>query len=100
MKIFWSDRAISDLAEIRDYIAEDSPAAAGRVLERIFSVVENLALFPDQGRQVPEAEDLPDVRELLVDSYRVIYRRRSSEVEVASVVHARRDLPRIDPRPW
>lgn len=34
----------------------------------------------------------PDLRELIVDSYRVIYRLRSERVDVLAIVHGSRDL--------
>jgi plasmid stabilization system protein ParE len=40
---------------------------------------------------VPEFDD-DSIRELLVYSYRVIYRVEGSEVIIAAVVHGKRDL--------
>ncbi len=100
MKIDWSDRAVADLAEIRDYIAEDSETNAIALLERLFAAVENLEIFPDQGRRVPEAPELPELRELLAGNYRVIYRRQAKRVEVVLVIHGSRDLAGLDPKPW
>jgi plasmid stabilization system protein ParE len=48
---------------------------------------------------VPEAPELPDVRELLIDPYRVIYRRRGERVEIVMIIHGRRNL-RLVARPW
>jgi len=94
MKIEWSDRAVSDLAEIRAYIAEDSESNAIAFLERLFEAVNHLEIFPDHGRRVPEA---PELRELLVADYRIIYRRHTERVEIVLVIHGRRDLGRIEP---
>ena len=100
MKIVWSDRAIADLTEIRNYIAEDSEANAIAFLGRLFEAVETLETFPGQGRRVPEAPDLTKVRELLVGNYRIVYRKRSEWIEIVLVVHGRRDLSRLEPTPW
>ena len=43
--------AYTDLEEIADYIAADSPDAAGRVIEKIFDAIEALVLFPHQGHR-------------------------------------------------
>lgn len=100
MKITWSDRAVADLTEIRDHIAEDSEANAIGLIERLLNAVEYLEIFPDQGRRVPEAPELPDLRELLVDNYRIVYRRQAERVEIVLVIHGRRDLAGMVPKPW
>ncbi|HEY2115527.1 MAG TPA: type II toxin-antitoxin system RelE/ParE family toxin [Candidatus Angelobacter sp.] len=43
------------------------------------------------GREVPEFQD-PELRELLVYSYRIIYRVGTDEVLIASVIHGKRSL--------
>jgi len=50
-----------------------------------------LARFPRSGRKVPEFDD-ENVRELIVYSYRVIYRVQKDEIVVAAVVHGKRNL--------
>lgn len=100
MRIDWSDRAIADLSEIRDYIAEDSESRAVTFLQRLFSAIEHLEHFPDSGRRVPEAPELPELRELLVEKYRVVYRRLAHRVEMVLIVHGQRDLAGTDPKPW
>ncbi len=97
MKVRWSDRAIADLAEIRDFIAEDSERHATALMERLITAAENLEIFPDRGRRVPEA---PELRELLVSNHRIMYRRMSDVVEVVLVIDGRRDFPSLDPKPW
>jgi plasmid stabilization system protein ParE len=41
--------ALTDLDGIREYIAEDSPDAADRVITEIFDGIRALVPFPDQG---------------------------------------------------
>lgn len=50
-----------------------------------------LAKFPRAGRKVPEFDD-ENVRELVVYSYRLIYRLQDDEVVIAAVIHGRRTL--------
>jgi plasmid stabilization system protein ParE len=49
---------------------------------------------------VPEAPELPELRELLVGSYRVIYRRQANRVEIVLVIHGRRNLAGLEPKRW
>jgi addiction module RelE/StbE family toxin len=93
-KLIWSPQALRDLEAIRDYIAADSPRYAALVVERIVVGVERLRDFPESGRVVPERNS-PEIREVIVRSYRVVYRLRAGVVEIATVFRASRMLPEI-----
>jgi len=90
-RVVWARRASQDLEAIASYIAADSPAYASIVLKRIVHLSKTLTRFPRSGRKVPEFEN-ENIRELLVYSYRVIYRIEGSEVTIAAVIHGKRDL--------
>jgi addiction module RelE/StbE family toxin len=95
----WTEPAVADLENIQDYIARDSAEYADAVVERLMLSVEQLQSFPASGRVVPEAKDRR-VRELLVESYRVIYRVKKGAVQILTIVHGARDLARMKPKPW
>jgi len=90
-RIVWSRRAAQDLGSIAEYIAADSPAYAGVVLKNIVNQTRILARFPQAGRKVPEFDD-ENVRELVVYSYRIIYRLQEDEVLIVAVIHGKRIL--------
>jgi addiction module RelE/StbE family toxin len=92
-KIAWTSRALGDLRKIHDYIAEDSARYAQAQIESIRSAVLRLSEFPSIGRCVPEFIHLT-YRELIVGSYRVIYRleNQKEQVLIMSIVHGRRLL--------
>lgn len=90
-KIRWSNDAIEDLKEICRFIALDSPYYAKIFNDRIFEVVENLKLFPEMGRWVPES-DVPKARELIYKSYRIIYQNKGDYLEIITIIHGSRLL--------
>ena len=90
-RIVWSSRAAQDLDSITEYIAADSPAYAGVVLKNIVNQTRMLARFPQAGRKVPEFDD-ENVRELVVYSYRIIYRLQNDEALIVAVIHGKRVL--------
>ena len=92
--IIWSPSALHDLESIRAYVAEDSVRYAELVIGRIISSVERLGNFPESGRVVPEL-NRPDIREVIVNPYRVVYRYRAGTVEIATVFRASRLLPAL-----
>jgi plasmid stabilization system protein ParE len=97
VKVVWSRRALLDVEHIRDYIAQDSPAYAQPFIERLLYTTRNLASFPLSGRPMPEADN-PNIREVIYQGYRIIYRIGSGNIEIAMVVHGSRDLSQFDGR--
>lgn len=78
-------------ARDREYIAKDSPLYADVFVDRLIGSAERLQEFPRSGRIVPEYAD-PDIREVIVGSYRIVYRLRGGAVEIATVFHSARPL--------
>jgi len=87
----WSRPARMDLKQIHDYIAEDSRYYAKKVVQTIVEKTEELMVFPEIGRIVPEIDD-PNIRELFVYSYRLIYEITPNGIEILAVMHGRRDF--------
>ena len=87
----WSRPARMDLKQIHDYIATDSRYYAKKVVQTIVEKTEELMDFPEIGRTVPEIDD-PNIRELFVYSYRLIYEITADEIEILAVIHGRRDF--------
>lgn len=67
----WTEPAVVDLENIRDYVAKDSTEYAGALVERLILSAERLKSFPESGRLGPEAPTAK-VREVLVSGYRSI----------------------------
>ena len=100
MKIEWSARSRTDLKELKNYIGHDSPYYARRFIARIITSVEKLADFPDIGREVPEAGERENVRELIFQGYRIIYLHQPDHVYIVTVIHGSRDLSGMENKPW
>lgn len=90
-KIKWSKDSIVDLKEICQFIALDSPYYARIFSDRVFEMVEHLALFPEIGRFVPESDN-PTVREIIFKSYRIIYQIKADFLEIITIIHGSRLL--------
>jgi len=99
MKLEWTEPAIADLENIRDYIRKDSEYYAARFVEKIIEAVEKLINFPKMGRSVPESDD-KNIKELLLHSYRIMYRIESERILILTILHGARDLSQKKPKPW
>lgn len=96
-QVYWSKTAESDLISIIRFIRYNSPQAAIRTFSDIKERASDLALFPERGRIVPEllAQGIGHYRELIIPSWRVIYRFSGNDIYVLSVIDSRRNVEDI-----
>ena len=71
-RIVWSDSALDRVTVFLDFIAEENPAAARRVIQKLFDRVDTLADFPHLGRPLLSGID-PTLRRIVFGSYIVVY---------------------------
>lgn len=95
ISIVWTDQAIKDVEAIRSFIARDSSRYAALVVEQIVDNVDRLGRFPFSGRVVPELQD-ETIREVILSSYRIVYRVTADVVQVLTVFHASRQFGRLE----
>jgi len=88
----WTERAVTNLADIADFISQNSPAYAESVVLRVDSQVQVLRHHPFLGKPAPEMME-HGVRELVVDSFRIFSRPRTECVELLAIVRGRQQLP-------
>ncbi len=91
----WTFPARNDLRQIHAHIVQDSRYYAKKVVQEIVAKARSLEAFPMKGRVVPEIED-PNVREVFIYSYRLIYEIAADEIQVLAVIHGKRDLSQVD----
>jgi toxin ParE1/3/4 len=89
--VVWTESARAALDDVITHIAQDSRDAALRVLVAALDTASSLDLFSERGRIVPELNQ-PDLRELFVFDYRLLYRVRPEEVIVVAYLHGARDF--------
>jgi addiction module RelE/StbE family toxin len=91
VEIVWQAVALDSLERVRSYIAEDNPAAAHRIRERILGAVRGLADLPNVGRPGRVA----GTRELIVSGtpYIVAYTVFAHQIVILAVPHGAQKWP-------
>jgi plasmid stabilization system protein ParE len=89
--VLWTHRACADLQAIHDHIAKDSRRNAEAAVRKIMRRADSLEVAPRMGRVVPELRE-PELREISVYSWRILYRVRDDQVFIVTLVHQRRHL--------
>ena len=90
-KVIWTETAWRDLERTADFIAADSPGYAASFVLGIREHARSLDEFALRGRVVPELDD-PNVRELLIGNYRLIFEVHERTVYILGLIHGARDL--------
>ncbi len=90
-EIIWTSNALTDLSEIGEYVATDSPKYAELLVAKLYHKVEILVTHENIGRKVPEV-DKENLRELIEGNYRIIYEIVNNSVFILTVHHSSRVL--------
>lgn len=87
MRLLWLNDAIDDLWEIRDYIAEENPAAADRVAMRLRSRLAILETHPYIGRlgRVTNTREFVFTGLPYIGIYQIDDKRQT--VEILHIIH-------------
>lgn len=89
--VIWTKPTRVDLKHIHDFIAEDSKHYAKKVAQEIREKTDILNRLPNIGRMVPEAGK-PEIQELHIYSYRIMYEFKNGQCYVLTVIHKRQDF--------
>jgi plasmid stabilization system protein ParE len=90
-RVKWTTPAWNDVEESARFIARDSPRYAIALQREAQAAARSLRQFARRGRVVPERND-ERLRELIVGSYRLLYRIISDvEVHVIGFINSARD---------
>jgi len=89
--VVWAESAWNDLEDVAEYIAKDSPHYAAAFVREARDAARSLVSLAERGRIVPEFNE-PNIRELLVGSYRLIYQVKKQAIHIIGFIHGARDL--------
>jgi addiction module RelE/StbE family toxin len=94
MTVIWTREALEKLSEIETFIGTDNPERAETFISYLIEQSESISQNPQIGRTVPEILN-PEIREIIVKKYRIVYRLKKQKIEILTVFEGHR-LLRID----
>jgi len=96
-ELIWADPATAQLEEIHDYIANDNPRAADRVVAKIMARIEQLRWTPRLGAVYRETGKYA-IRKIVSGKYRIFYRiiEVGQRVEILLIWHSARRDPNFE----
>jgi plasmid stabilization system protein ParE len=91
--IAWTNEAQRWLKDIHEFIAQDNPAAADRVVRGIYDRTRVLEQHPEIGHRYRDSQR--HVRVLLYGHYRIAYLvKASGDIDILGVFHGALDIER------
>jgi plasmid stabilization system protein ParE len=88
-KIVWCLQALEHLKAVANHISATSETAGDQAVARILDAVRWRDSYPEMGTVRPEFAD-GEVREILVERWRVIYWIRSIRIDVIDILESRK----------
>jgi plasmid stabilization system protein ParE len=91
-EIVWTREATRCLENIYDFISEENPTAAQKVISGIYEKIQLLRTQPRLGQRYDAIGDR-EVRETLYGHYRIAYLLRSEDrIEILGIFHSAMDI--------
>ena len=93
VKIIWTQRSLTDLKSIAEFISQDSVMYASLTIERLINATRYIEINVRIGRMVPEMGRKDKFREIIHGNYRIIYKITSTQTaHILTVHHSARRL--------
>lgn len=87
MKIDYTEDAIEDLIQLREFIAAKDPSAANRYARSLLEGIARLEVQPCLGHSVYYAPEPESIRDLIVGNYIVRYALLDEHVLILRIWH-------------
>ena len=90
MELKWTDKAVSDMARLYEFLAPVNRAAAARTVQALTAAPTSVLANPRIGEKLEEF-DPREVRRILVGHYEMRYEIEASTIYVLRLWHTRED---------
>jgi plasmid stabilization system protein ParE len=88
MKLLWTEKALSDLVRLHDFLAPLNPPAAAKVIQSLVGTASRLPRFPRMGERL-DLYDPREVRRIFAGDYEVRYEVTSEIITILRLWHGR-----------
>lgn len=90
VEVRWTDKAVSDLAQLHQFLAPVNPRAAAQVVRSLAGAPDRLIVHPRLGERLEEFSPR-EVRRIFVGNYEMRYELAEEAIYVLRLWHARED---------
>ncbi len=90
MKLQWTNKALSDLTRLHEFLASVNPPAAARTIQSLIGAPDSLLDNPRIGERLDEFEPR-EVRRILTGRYEIRYEIRDATIYILRIWHTREE---------
>ncbi len=90
MELKWTNKALSDLARLYEFMAAVNSQAASRVVQSLVAAPVNLIKYPRFGERLEEFNPR-DVRRIIVNNYELRYEVQTSIIYILRLWHTKEE---------
>ncbi len=90
-RLVFAQKAVTDLEDIADHIAADSPVRATTFVQELRDACEELRAMPERYPLVPRHQS-SGIRRRVYGSYLIFFRVGSNAVEILHILHGAMDF--------
>ena len=83
--LYWTKKAQRDLRKLEEYIAQDKPAAAAKMVLKIVQATEGIRMFPWSCEAIDVQR--PQYRQMVIKPFAVLYEVTDRAVVILRVIH-------------
>lgn len=91
MQLRWTEQAADDLEAITDYLFENAPEHAERIVRTLYHAAPSLVEFPYRGR--PGRKEGTQELLLLPLPYVIVYNVQADIIHIVRILHAAQNWP-------
>ncbi len=90
MDLRWTEKALSDLARLYDFLSSVNKQAAAKIVQNLVSAPKGLKEHPRIGEPIDEFQP-HEVRRILVGDYEMRYEIKETTIYVLRIWHTKED---------
>jgi plasmid stabilization system protein ParE len=90
MNLIWTDKGLSDLTRLHEFLSPVNPGAAARTVRSLVEGAGRLSEFPRIGGRLEQFEPR-EVRRLLIGRYEMRYEILDDAIHVLRIWHTREE---------
>ncbi len=93
MQVIWTDKGLSDLDRLHEFLAHVNRAAAKRVVQTLLKGVARLSEHPRLGEKLSNFSHDEELRRIIIGHYELRYQLSKKSIYILRIWHTREQRP-------
>ena len=90
-RLIWTQKALQQLDALDDYLLENAPYYADKIINEVLQAPNRLIEFPSSGQIEEYLTDVGEYRYLVYSHFKIIYRIENKVIYIVALFDTRQD---------